>query len=253
MARSEAVDRTRPQKLYCQLAEVLRSHIEQGHWEVGSQIPTEEHLCRQYDVSKATVRLAVEELVSQGFLKKFQGKGTFVRRRWPEHSIPMLTNLAGDGLRLASSCLTRLVEYELVKPPEHIRVELNAGEGDNCHRLSTLTVTFDAPYLLQRSYLPYALLPASLGADEAERAGRGSVYVFFEARCGLRIHRLRERVDVVSAGEADGALLELAPGAPVLRARQLCTASGDVPILFSELLFRTERHARVVELERLTS
>ena len=253
MARSDAVDRTKSQKLYCQLAEVLRSHIEQGHWEVGSQIPTEEHLCRLYDVSKATVRLAVEELVSLGFLKKFQGKGTFVRRRRPEHSIPLLTNLAEDGLRHAASCLTRLVEYKLVKPADHIRYELDAGENDSCHHLSTLTVTFDAPYLLQRSYVPYALLPASLGADEAERAGRGSLHVFFETRCGLRIHRLRERVDVVRAGEEEGALLELAPGSPVLRARQLCSASGDVPFLFSELLFRTGTHARAVEFERLTT
>lgn len=253
MARLDAIDRSKAQKLYCQLADVLRSHIEQGHWEVGTQIPTEEHLCRLYDVSKATVRLAVEELVSQGFLKKFQGKGTFVRRRRPEHSIPLLTNLAEDGLRHTSSCLTRLVEYKVLKPADHIRFELNAGERDNCHYLSTLTVTFDSPYLLQKSYLPYSLLPSSLGVDEAERASRGSLYAFFETRCGLRIHRLREMVDVASVGEEDGALLELEPGTPVLRARQLCSASGDVPIVFSELLFRTGAHARAVEFERLNS
>lgn len=253
MARLEAIDRTKGRKLYCQLAEVLRSQIERGNWEVGSQIPTEEHLCSLYDVSKATVRLAVEELVSLGFLKKFQGKGTFVRRRRPEHSIPLLTNLAEDDLRHEPSCLTRLVEYQLLKPTDSVRLELKLVESDNCHRLSTLAVTFDAPFRLQRSYLPYGLLPSALGADEAERAARGSLYAFFEARCGLRIHRVREMVEAVGAGEEDAALLELEPGSPVLRVRQLCSASGDVPIIFSELLFRTGTRPRAIEFERLTS
>jgi len=69
-----AIDRTIPQKLYFQLLEILQGHIETGGWKVGSQIPTEDQLCSQYNVSKATVRLAVAELVSLGYLKKFQAK-----------------------------------------------------------------------------------------------------------------------------------------------------------------------------------
>lgn len=253
MAQLDAIDRSRPQKLYCQLVELLRSHIEKGQWPVGSQVPTEEHLCRLYDVSKATVRLAVGELVSLGYLKKFQGKGTFVRRKKPEHAIPLLTNLAESGIcRHHPSCLIRLLEYRILRPAAEVRGQLNAGEDDNCHFFLSSTVKLDAPYLLQRTWIPYALLPSTLAADDAQRAARETLYVHLESTCGLKIHRLREAIDVARPDERDCALLGLPPGSQVLRARHLCSAPGGVPIAFSELLHRTDTEARTVEFERLS-
>ena len=251
MARQHAVDRSRPQKLYCQLAELLREHIESGQWAVGTQVPTEEHLCRSYDVSKATVRLAVEELVALGYLKKFQGKGTFVRRKKPEHGIPLLTNLAENGTCRNPSCLTRLVEYRVLRPDDEVRADLKLGEDDNCHRFLISTVKFEAPYLLQKTYVPYALLPCALASDEAERAGRENPYVFVESNCGLKIDRLRETLDVAFVDERDGALLGVEAGAALLRARHLCTAPGGNPVAYSELLYRTATDAKTTEYERL--
>ncbi|MBI5408047.1 MAG: GntR family transcriptional regulator, partial [Nitrospirae bacterium] len=77
----ELINRHNPQKLYVQLYEILRKKIEDGDWAVGTQIPTEEELCKTYEVSKATVRLAILELVRQGYLTRQQGKGTFVCKR----------------------------------------------------------------------------------------------------------------------------------------------------------------------------
>lgn len=252
MAQLDAIDRSRPQKLYCQLAELLRSHIEKGQWAVGSQVPTEDHLCRLYNVSKATVRLAVDELVSLGYLKKFQGKGTFVRRKKPEHVIPLLTNLAENGICRNSSCLVRLLEYRILRPPADVRGPLNAGEDDNCHFFLSTSLKFDAPYLLQRTWIPYALLPSTLAEGDAQLAARESLYVHLESTCGLKIHRLREAIDVARPDEGDCALLGLASGSHVLRARHLCFAPGGVPVAFSELLYRTDGDAKTVEFERLS-
>lgn len=252
MARVDAIDRSRPQKLYCQLAELLRSRIDAGQWPVGARVPTEDDLCVLYNVSKATVRLAVDELVSLGYLRKFQGKGTFVRRKKPEHSIPLLTNLAENGICRNPSCLTRLLEYRLLRPAADVRAELGAGRDDNCHYFLASTVKYDAPYLLQRTWVPYALSPAALDGDDLERAGRETLYVFLEERFGLKIHCLRETVDVAIVDAGDAALLSLEPGSALLRARHLCTAAGAVPIVFSELLYRTGTDGKTVEFERLT-
>ncbi len=251
MPSVDAIDRARPQKLYCQLAELLRTQIDTGRWPVGSQVPTEDRLCGLYNVSKATVRLAVDELVSLGYLKKFQGKGTFVRRRRPEHGIPLLTNLAENGICRNPSCITRLLEYRVQRPPDEVRAHLGIGEEDNCHYLLSATAKLGTPYLLRRTYLPYGLMPSLLGGEQAARAGEETPYAFLEEACGQKIHRLRETMDVATADARDGELLGVEPGSPVLRARHLCTAPGEVPFIFSELLYRTEADARTVEYERL--
>src|SRR4030066_1110229 len=86
------INRDKPQKLYIQVFEILKKKIESGEWGVGSQIPIEEDLCKIYEVSKATVRLAVLELVRQGYLTRQQGKGTFVCKRVIPEGLTMLAS-----------------------------------------------------------------------------------------------------------------------------------------------------------------
>ena len=52
-----AIDRNIPQKLYFQLLEIMQGHIETGDWQVGSQVPTEDQLCRQYNVSLSLIHI----------------------------------------------------------------------------------------------------------------------------------------------------------------------------------------------------
>lgn len=87
------IDRGSHQKLYRQLIEIIKGKIESGERSVGSQIPTEEELCKTYDVSKATVRSAILELVRQGYLIRQQGKGTFINKNTVSEGITMQTSL----------------------------------------------------------------------------------------------------------------------------------------------------------------
>lgn len=50
-----------------------------GTYKPGEKIPTEPELADLYHVSRITVRRTVEELCTQGYLIKHQGKGTFVK------------------------------------------------------------------------------------------------------------------------------------------------------------------------------
>ena len=70
----ELIDRENHQKLYLQLQTIIKKKIESGEGPIGSQIPTEEDLCNMFNVSRATVRTAVLELVRQGYLKRQQGR-----------------------------------------------------------------------------------------------------------------------------------------------------------------------------------
>ncbi|HBH6732297.1 TPA: GntR family transcriptional regulator, partial [Enterococcus faecium] len=66
--------------LYLQLKEILKNKINTGEYPENTKIPAESELIESYEVSRITVRKAVEELVEEGYLLKKQGKGTFVNR-----------------------------------------------------------------------------------------------------------------------------------------------------------------------------
>ena len=73
--------------LYQQVANDLKTTIENGIYRVGQKIPPEPELSQLYSVSRITVRKAIELLVEDGLLSKRQGKGTFVCQSEPSRKI----------------------------------------------------------------------------------------------------------------------------------------------------------------------
>ena len=64
--------------LYYQLANILRENIMSGRYAIGHKLPTEAELVKQYSVSRATVRGALQSLKDEGLIRREAGRGTFV-------------------------------------------------------------------------------------------------------------------------------------------------------------------------------
>lgn len=79
---------------YIQIKEAIRQDIEQGTLKEGEQLPSETHLIDRFGASKMTVIRALQELVQEGFLRRVQGKGTYVLK--PENQGPVLGVLLSD-------------------------------------------------------------------------------------------------------------------------------------------------------------
>lgn len=71
---------------YQELKSCLIDRIRNGVYHDGKKISSEPELCREFSLSRNTIRQAVKELEQAGFLYRVQGKGTFVRNRTPEQS-----------------------------------------------------------------------------------------------------------------------------------------------------------------------
>ncbi len=65
--------------LHAQVAAILKDRIVSRTWRNGESIPTEKELCAEFDVARGTVRQALQKLENEGFLRREQGRGTFVR------------------------------------------------------------------------------------------------------------------------------------------------------------------------------
>ena len=73
------------QNITDQVVLFLKEQIENGIWLPGERIDSENKLTRELQVSRASIRYAIQQLIAVGILESHQGKGTFVR------AIPMKT------------------------------------------------------------------------------------------------------------------------------------------------------------------
>ena len=72
------IDKNLPLPLYYQLKQIIMNSIDEGIYQEDTAIPTEFELISKYDVSRTTVRQALNELVNEGYLYRKKGIGTFV-------------------------------------------------------------------------------------------------------------------------------------------------------------------------------
>ena len=66
--------------LYHKIAEFIMEKIKTEEWKKGQLIPSEKEFCEQFQVSRPTVRAAIDYLANQGYLVTVKGKGTFVSK-----------------------------------------------------------------------------------------------------------------------------------------------------------------------------
>ncbi|MCA9905692.1 MAG: GntR family transcriptional regulator, partial [Anaerolineae bacterium] len=72
------IDKSSPLPYHYQLREILRAEIAAERWRRGDQLPSEHQLCDMFQVSRTTVREALDALVNEGLLTREKGLGTFV-------------------------------------------------------------------------------------------------------------------------------------------------------------------------------
>ena len=78
-----SVDHDSAVPLHTQLQRQFRELIHSGHWLPGSRLPSESQLQQNLNISRNTVRQALQDLVNEGLVERIPGRGTFVARVFP--------------------------------------------------------------------------------------------------------------------------------------------------------------------------
>jgi GntR family transcriptional regulator/MocR family aminotransferase len=101
-----AIDRRRQRPLHRQIYDEWRRGILAGRFAPGERMPSTRELAAALRVSRATVTVAYEQLVAEGYLDGHQGSGTFVCQELPERAVgpakPQAARAAGAPVRLSA-------------------------------------------------------------------------------------------------------------------------------------------------------
>ena len=122
--------RKTPVPLYYQLEKVLRKRILSGKLKADQAVPTEKELCREFGVSRITVRQALLSLESDNLIRREQGRGTFVSFRNDNNFQFRLYGTVDDLFHLGVKTTLNLQSKKLISPsPEFIQdMKLKSGE-----------------------------------------------------------------------------------------------------------------------------
>ena len=225
-----------PPNLAAVVAEDLRRSIEAHAFGDDGRLPSEPDLARNLGVSRATVRQAVTELEEAGFLRRRQGRGTFVT----DHATSLRNNLN------VNSGVTDLIATGGWTPgTDDVALETRAGSRDELRALGL--TRGDAVVVVHRTRLAdrkpvvavedvlaeavlvrAGMLPAELATAMATR----SLYDLLDD-VGLAIHHGIADIRPSRAKGDVARRLGLRAGSVVVLIEQTDFTSDDEPVLLS--------------------
>jgi GntR family transcriptional regulator len=237
-----AVDRDAPLPLYHQLRQALLGPLKRGHWKEGDPIPTEREICDTYDVSRITVRRAINDLVREGYLVSYQGKGTFVARPKIQRQLTQLRSFSEElqavGLRAGS----RLLSLRQEPAVGDVAAALQIDEGGWIWIVERLRLADDEPTILSTSHLR---LSPEVVLTPAHLHGQVSLWQTLRQQ-GVTFARSESTIQAVTGSDCESQLLEVAPGSPLLLVESIVYTDDDVPVEYSRMVSRGDRYKYTV-------
>ncbi len=164
---------------YIEIYEEIKAKILSGNYTPWSSLEGEEVLCLRYQVSRLTLRKAINKLKQEGLVHSKQGSGVFVN---PEefHSKQDLRTLSEkySDRRVTS----KILYFEKVEATEKLANIFNMNRNEMLYHYKRVRYVDDQPFTIEETYMPVYLFP-----NFEQEALLGSVMGYIEEKYKLKI------------------------------------------------------------------
>lgn len=219
-----SLNRSSPIPLYHQLAAQLEAAVESGLLPKGTYLGNELDLADQWQVSRPTVRRAIQDLVDVGLLVRRRGVGTQVVNDQVRRPFAF-SSFHDDLVRAGRRPVTEVIAHERVAVPAMIAADLELAEGDEIIRLVRRRSAESQHLAVMRNWLP-----VDVGGDMSDEQLEGNgLYSLIRER-GFRPHSAVQRLGAKAASAEEAALLGLAAGAALVTMRRVMQDDTGRPI-----------------------
>jgi GntR family transcriptional regulator len=211
--------------------------------EPGTAIPAERELCARFQVSRMTLRRAIDDLVREGHLDRQHGRGTFVREPKIAQQLTM-TSFSEDMRRRGYAPGSRTLSMRDLVAGAQLGRRLAISPSAEVVQVERLRLADGRPMAIETLSLPRELVPGLRAADLVD----ASLYELLASRYGIDIASGQQTIEPTVSDELESELLEVPLHSPAfLFERTSRTEDGRI-VEFVRSVYRGDRYQLVVDL-----
>lgn len=238
---------SKKQTVYQEVAQELLRRIQTDYYSVAQKLPSEYDLAKDFDVSRLTVRKAIDELVKMGVVMKSKGKGTYILAKQEKIQSGSF-GLKGFGESVSARGMvpkTKLVLFEKqtdIDPKLFHTLQLE--EKEELYLIKRVRYADDDPMVLEEIYVPVRLIP-HLTKEELVSS---SVFSLIEKT--MEIGYSHQEIGAVAISQDVADHLDLQCGEPILQVYSTTYSLTGVPVLFDQSYYRADKYTFANTLTR---
>ncbi|WP_020124662.1 GntR family transcriptional regulator [Streptomyces canus] len=219
------------------LLDLVESHLP------GDPIPSERALCAQLEVSRPTLRAAVDELVAAGLLVREHGRGMFVA---PEKITQELvsTEQSMTVPQAAGAWSSRLLEFVTIPAGARVGRKLRISPAAEIVYVARLRLVDGAPMAIEHLHIKAELVPA-LSAEELEA---GDLYEHLRRQHSVHVREAVQAIEPTVVTRAEAEMLDVPELSPALLFERLTSDTKGQPVEYVHSIYRGDRYRIVSRL-----
>lgn len=236
------IDKNSPMPLYHQIKEDIIKKIKTHEFQPDEKIDGEHEFAKKYGVSQITIRKAISDLVTEGYLYRIRGKGTYVAKDRLKHKLSLLSfseELRQRGqqndvkiIELDSACNPRIAQIMGISPSKPII------------KIKRLRLSGNIPLGIQTSYISQDHISLK---DLEKLEEIKSLYAILENK-GIKPYKAYEKYKAVTIhNDRTQKLLKIAKGEPAFFVERYTYDKNENLFEYAESILRGDQY--VVETE----
>lgn len=241
------IDYNTPMPLYYQIKQIILTNINNKSLIEGECLPTELSLQKAFNVSRATIRQAMNDLVNSGHLYRVKGKGTFVAQPKIQENFFQQLESFNDEMNMKGLVpKTKVIEFKIVDGINEINSKLGLKDSEKLIYLSRVRYANESPVVYLETYIPYERYEKIIEQDMEVK----SLYSLLEGMYNHRVNRAVRNIEAVIATNDEAKYLQIKPGAPLLLVKSNTFTHNNLPVEYSIARYRGNNNKFIVELTR---
>ena len=242
------LDKNIPIPLYYQLKKQILSLIENAEITEGELLPPENELCKMLNVSRPTIRQAFIELVNEGYLNRYKGKGTFVSTpQVNDRFFSKLETFHDEMVEKGYKPNTKVIKLEKIRGPHEANERLSLHLNAPLIYLSRVRSVDDIPLVYVETFLAYDEYEDLMQVDFTEN----SLYDSLEKLYNRRVNRVKREIVATNAHHREANLLQITKNKAICLVKTVAHCSSSPgPVEFSIAHYRGDLNKFHVEVSR---
>jgi GntR family transcriptional regulator len=236
-----------PVPLYAQIKDILRARILDGSYQPHQQMPSESEMIASFNVSRITVRQALNDLQNEGLIFRIHGKGTFVSKPKAFQDLGRLQGFGEAMRQMGYETFSRVLAIKSMTPSPQVAERLQLPKRARVTELQRVRFLNREPISLDITYVPQAIGNRLAKEDLAAR----DVFVILENDYGIALGHAELQIGSTLADETLAAQLKVEEGSPVLFIERTTHTADGTPIDYEHLYYRGDAFQYKVRVDRV--
>lgn len=200
------------------------------------KLPDERSLAEQYNVSRSSVKRALNKMSNEGIIFKKRGSGTFINPLYLKNesifNYEEGSNLGiSDNFRLkGKKPQTKILDFQVIKPTSELQRDLFLSPEDFVYKIIRLRLFEDEPFMIETGYIPIKILP-KLSRTQLE----SSIFAYIQFELNQTASKSFMSIYAEPSTSEDQNLLKLKENEPVSVMEGIFFLDNGTPFEFSQM------------------